>query len=1241
MRNMVAQQSLKRKAALGNGSGNKRGPALRQSSQAENENGLQKLGNESSISYDEEAMGQLEDPMIDPQDSSDGEGSFSDVDVHEEVSESEEYEQPTAGPSGSSKNLYKAPTLSEMEALRHVEETGGATFSLQLSELLESSLLPTAPHAALKDLLTAIHSRILGMSAVESLHPAKAIKRIGIKVPFPGPAEFSPLKNSKEIKWTLGWAKPEEVFIGGSWSVVGGYRKEKREMGGIDLVVAMPHGIFTPKDRLDYRYFHKRMFYLAVIFSELQQLATKEGELKGVKIEWSTNMADERRPIVVVHAGKDQGLKSKVEIRIHASIPSSLFPLSSLSPTKSLVRTTVFANTDQSNATPSPLYNTSILHDTLHKPHLLHLHRLSQLLPSNARTVDSFLALWRIWAKRRGIRRERGGSAWLAGMVLGWVINGGWLGGVSGKREQMKKVAGVGRGLGAWGALRAAWEFLAHTDFKQTPIFLHPPSSPSSFEHSVFLTFSHVFTDPTGLVNIFAGWDEGEIDFLRYHARETLAMLEDESGERFADVFLKEFDLGPAVFDEFFHVDISSARLPDDLCKRSEHPSVSSLAMTVFFSTLRQGLSNRVNFVHIRPISEHGLSVGLLLDPLHANRVLDIGPSSDKPLESEAFRGLWEEKAELRRFKDGSIAESVVWDLSRPEDAALIPSKIVRYLLEKHYSIPGDAVTSFSSSQNWLGLIQIPSSARDAITIKGSEKLGFRPMLSGYDSLYKVLKDIDHKLPLAVLNVQPSSPLLRYSSTFVPHPVDIHRFSAAPDCIKYIPSADVILQFESSPKWPDDLAAVQKVKLALFEKLARTLPSRLPETKAEIVFDAGASEIEDQASLVVMLPEGVSFRLRIYYEREKTMLERVLQEEKPLFATSLPYPPRRLVAPALAIHLERFHYLPAHHSSLAPMHHRYPTYSSACRLLKRWFAAHMLLGKSGVREEIVELIMAGVYLEPGRGKTPSSAVGGFMRAMELLECWDWRTEPLLIPIVSASSPSSASASGRVRFPAELKEEALKLFEHLRAKEKGTEAKEGSVHAWVVCTEQDMEGMRWTKGISKVVAARVGALAKATVKAVKDSVERGSLDVKALFITPLEHYDIIIHLSPKLLSTSAQSILPDPSLWEPHLKYRNLTSSSEESDGMRIDFDPAALFVDDLKRIYGDSLMFFIDRHGGDVVGGVWNLARDGARGLKSFLGWNGMPVKSEAELVEINKEAIIGEIARLGQDLVVKIERRR
>lgn len=47
-------------------------------------------------------------------------------------------------------------------------------------------------------------------------------------------------------------------------------------------------------------------------------------------------------------------------------------------------------------------------------------------------------------------------------------------------------------------------------------------------------------------------------------------------------------------------------------------------------------------------------------------------------------------------------------------------------------------------------------------------------------------------------------------------------------------------------------------------------------------------------------------------------------------------------------------------------------------------------------------------------------------------------------------------------------------------------------------------------------------------------------------------------------------------------------------------------------------MFFVDRHGGDAVGGVWNLARDGARGLKSFLGWNSMPVKSEVSHIRFS-----------------------
>lgn len=179
----------------------------------------------------------------------------------------------------------------------------------------------------------------------------------------------------------------------------------------------------------------------------------------------------------------ESGIKHSTEIRIHAGLPPGVITPAALGPTKTLLR---IAGAEDF---ATPLYASSLLHDLQHKDSLLHLHKLEQALPD--RTADSFLALWRIWASRRGIRRERGGSAWFAGLLLGWVVNGCDIGGQSGDAARTKKVKGLGRGLGHWGALRAAWESLgelgyqnlcekiygsdpleAHTDFAKNPVFL-------------------------------------------------------------------------------------------------------------------------------------------------------------------------------------------------------------------------------------------------------------------------------------------------------------------------------------------------------------------------------------------------------------------------------------------------------------------------------------------------------------------------------------------------------------------------------------------------------------------------------------------------------------------------------------------------------------------------------------------------------------------------------------------------
>lgn len=208
---------------------------------------------------------------------------------------------------------------------------------------------------------------------------------------------------------------------------------------------------------MSFRYFHKRSHYLAVIFSALSKLAsTSSSPLHGSRLAWEHVSGDERRPVIVVSIGKEQGIKHHLNIRIHTSIPSNLFPPSTLFPSKSLIRSiTVESETSRS----TPLYASSLIEETLYKSHLLHLHRLSQLL-TPPRTLDAFLALWRIWCAWRGLSRDRGGSGWFASMALGYVVDGAEIGGVSGVREKTKRMKGLGRGLGSWGFLRAVWEFL-------------------------------------------------------------------------------------------------------------------------------------------------------------------------------------------------------------------------------------------------------------------------------------------------------------------------------------------------------------------------------------------------------------------------------------------------------------------------------------------------------------------------------------------------------------------------------------------------------------------------------------------------------------------------------------------------------------------------------------------------------------------------------------------------------------
>ncbi len=267
------------------------------------------------------------------------------------------------------------------------------------------------------------------------------------------------------------------------------------------------------------------------------------------------------------------------------------------------------------------------------------------------------------------------------------------------------------------------------------------------------------------------------------------------------------------------------------------------------------------------------LGIILSADPSLSLRLVDHGPPASDAAACAQFREFWGEKSEMRRFSDGSIIESVVWGLDEdngrglmaPDERVKIPGKIVRFILERHLGIPPrhveilgndalptESVLAFPSRQ-LSRYYHLPSPIPPtSTTLSISQRL----LHSSYNNLIKRLKTMD-ATPISLLSALPISEHLRYTSPFPPLPVSGDLWHFVPGIAKFIPVVDVVLQFERSSRWPNDLEAIQKVKIALLEAIAQGLLKESTQEDevaltASISLSPSALSIEDNVALDVL-----------------------------------------------------------------------------------------------------------------------------------------------------------------------------------------------------------------------------------------------------------------------------------------------------------------------------------------------------------------------------------------------------
>jgi len=516
--------------------------------------------------------------------------------------------------------------------------------------------------------------------------------------------------------------------------------------------------------------------------------------------------------------------------------------------------------------------------------------------------------------------------------------------------------------------------------------------------------------------------------------------------------------------------------------------STSSLLASLS-SLLRRGLGNRITtfailhatseprqLLQAHPANPTEIHIGLIYDPEHAFRLVDHGPSVDDTDRdaAEQLRDFWGEKAELRRFKDGRIIESVVWDVKTSDERAHVPSFIVRHVLGRHFGVAESAIQTFQASFD--SILRLPESISCRYPAS-SLAAGFKAAITAFDQLVKSIKAFDEELPLAVLNVSASSEYLRYTSVFSPVP---HSSTHG-----YMPSMEIVIEFEKSAKWPDDLRAIQHMKLAFFERISVLLMGSIVGLKATVVIGDGScsSELHDQAKLEIVTPQGWAFSARLWHDREDTLLGRII-DSKPHIPQHVAWKAEangkefQQALQAREIYTRRFIHAPRHHRAIASLCHQFPAYAGTVRLVKRWLSSHWLL-HGHVTEEAVEIICASFFpcvsklhasgtAATSSANLPGSKERGFSVVVEFLKGWRWE-DGIFIQLYGASDnlPEVPNV-GIVR------------------------SKSG---VWRLSTDADKDGRMWTSiGPDIVAANRIRALANATWDHLR-GMENGTLDVK--------------------------------------------------------------------------------------------------------------------------------------------------
>lgn len=1131
-------------------------------------------------------------------------------------------------------------------------------FKMQIDELLQQVKLKDSHILKVEKFLHMLHDMINDIPEWEEktiLEADTYFKNKIVTIPY-----VDPKPDPQSTNYKVSYKKPTISLIG-SFALKAGIYEPAGST--IDVLLTMPQELFEKKDFLNFRCLHKRSVYLAFLTHHLSILIKKNKLDSFLQLEYSYFNDDRLLPILRLHCKSSPSdspnseynfYKTKFSINLIIGFPYKCFDSKKLLPNRNCIR---IAQSDSNiNLPATPLYNFSVLSSTTHESYLKYLYKTKKQTES----FKEATILGRLWLKQRGYTSKVSHSGSLGGfgsfefgILMATLLNGG---GVNGNKILL-------HGFSSYQLFKGIIKYLATVDLcTEGHLQFHSDSSATSkFVEEGFET--PTLFDKTTKVNILSKMSISSYQILKMYAQETLKMLNNVVQDQFSNVFLKNINQVDNIkYDLSYDLElpVTGKVNPENLLNSNFGPmekitfvTLENFLVNKVTNVVKYALGDRIKYLDVElvghknnfPISKRkvysnsgshlnldAVKINLTVNSSECEKLVTKGPIHlEEPTpEAKEFKNFWGSKSSLRRFKDGSITHCCVWTTSFSEP---IISSILSYALKKHIT-EASRITNVSARyfQELLPLPNIPASSKMSVLSLSS----FQTVKKSFDDLYRIIFEM--KLPLSVKSLLPVGSAFRYTSLCQPVPFAY----SDPDFLQ-----EVILEFETSSRWPDEITSLEKAKTAFLLKIHDELESKF-EGKYRSFFtrDEAIPYNMDITVLNILTPEGYGFKFRVLSERDEILYLRAISNARAELKPELESTFLKFTAKYLAS--------VRHTRTIENLSHSYHFFSPVARLFKKWLDAHLLLGH--LNDELVELITMKPFVDHAPYNIPGSVENGFLKVLEFISKWNWKEEPLILDLVRPDEELESAFETSLNAGTELDSKAMKrlsekltLSQYKVIQSNFTNLRSGDPNGlhlqFFVASKNDPSGILYSSGIPLPIATRLTALAKVAMNLLKThGVNKQTINL--LFTPALKDFDFVVQLKTPQPLKAPSGILEST-------EFKNITNTQlpkmfpTDLSQLGEKMDPTFQLVKYLKMKYNNSIIFFSHKYvgvnGGDkgdrnVVTGLIKPLFKKPHKFRVNLDCNMEPI--DDQMVKLNKDAIFHEIASFSNDLAIKFETR-